>query len=56
MSAGSLRASKQQVYVDQHRGIGQSVEESLRLLDEMMSHPDYTKGVAALQRKRPPNF
>ena len=56
VSAGSLRASKQQVYVDQHRGIGQSVEESLRLLNEMISHPDYQQGVAALQRKRPPNF
>ncbi len=56
VSVGSLRATRQQVYIDQHRGIGTSVERSLELLTEMMGHEDYRKGVAALRDKRPPDF
>lgn len=56
VSAGSLRASRQQVYLDQHRGIGTSVEQSLELLTDMMGHADYRKGVAALRAKQPPDF
>lgn len=56
VSAGSLRASRQQVYLDQHRGIGTSVEQSLELLTEMMGQADYRRGVAALRNKQPPNF
>jgi enoyl-CoA hydratase/carnithine racemase len=56
VSAGSLTASRQQVYIDQHRGVGQSVDRSLELLSEMMGHADYRKGVEALQNKRPPDF
>ncbi len=56
VSAGSLRASRQQVYLDQHRGIGQSVEESLKLLTAMMGEADYRRGVEALRAKRPPDY
>ncbi len=56
VSAGSLQASRQQVYLDQHRGVGTSVDQSLELLNEMMSQPDYRKGVKALQAKQPPQF
>ena len=56
VSAGSLAASRQQAYLDQHRGIGTSVDASLELLSEMMGHADYRKGVAALRARRPPDF
>lgn len=56
VSAGSLAASRQQIYLDQHRGIGTSVDQSLQLLTEMMGHEDYRKGVAALRSKQPPGF
>lgn len=56
VSAGSLRSTRQQVYLDLHRGIGTSVDESRDRLDQMMREPDYAKGVAALREKRPPEF
>lgn len=56
VSAGSLRVTRQQVYLDQHRGIGTSVERSLELLTEMMGHEDYRTGVAALRAKRQADF
>jgi len=56
VSAGSLRASKRQAYLDLHRGVGDAVGTSLELLNEMMAEPDYRKGVEALREKRPPEF
>ncbi len=56
VSAGSLRATRHQVYLDLHRGVGASVDESRDRLDDMMGEPDYAKGVAALRDKRPPGF
>lgn len=56
VSAGSLAATRQLVYLDQHRDIGTSVTESLRKLTAMMGEADYRKGVAALQEKRSPDF
>jgi enoyl-CoA hydratase/carnithine racemase len=56
VSAGSLAASRRLTYLDQHRGVGTSVDESLALLNQMMGQPDYRKGVEALQAKRPPDF
>ncbi len=56
VSAGSLAASRQQVYLDQHRGVGTSVEQSLELLTSMMGHEDYRKGVEALRNRQPPKF
>jgi enoyl-CoA hydratase/carnithine racemase len=56
VSAGSLRATRQQVYLDLHRSVASSVDDSLERLDRMMGEPDYRKGVAALRERRPPGF
>ncbi len=55
-SAGSLRATRHQVYIDQHRGIGDSVAHAKALLAAMMGHPDFAKGVAAMKAKQPPDY
>jgi enoyl-CoA hydratase/carnithine racemase len=56
VSRGSLAATKRQIALDLHRGLGDSVAESAVRLDAMMGEPDFAEGVAALDEKRPPNF
>ena len=56
VAAGSLRETRQQVYLDMHRPVGDSITESLRLLNEMMGSDEYRQGVKALVEKRPPDF
>lgn len=56
VAAGSLLATRQQVYLDLHRDVGQSVTESVRLIGEMMGGDEYKQGVRALLKKQPPNF
>lgn len=56
VAAGSLRETRRQVYLDMHRPVGDSITESLRLLDEMMRTDEYRQGVNALVEKRPPGF
>lgn len=56
VSAGSLRATRRQVYLDLHRSVAASVDDSLVRLDTMMGEPDYRIGVEALRQKRPPQF
>lgn len=56
VSPQALRASRQQVYLDQHRDVGQSVQQSMALLQEFMKTEEYREGVAALVEKRPPKF
>lgn len=56
VAAGSLRETRRQVYLDWHRPVGDSITESLRLLNEMMSTDEYRQGVTALVEKRPPDF
>ncbi len=56
VSAEALKQSRRMVYADQHRDIGQSVQESMHLLNVMMGSDDYRKGVQSLVEKRPPNF
>ncbi|MCP3857833.1 MAG: enoyl-CoA hydratase [Actinomycetia bacterium] len=56
VSRGSLATSKARVYADLHDDVGTAVDESRRLLEEMMRHPDFAEGVAALREKRPPIF
>lgn len=52
----SLRETRRQVYLDMHRDIGTSVNESIRLLDELMRTSEYKQGVQALVNKQPPGF
>ena len=56
VSAGSLAATRRQVYLDQHRGVGTSVVESIERLSTMMGQPDYRRGVEALRSKSSPDF
>jgi enoyl-CoA hydratase/carnithine racemase len=56
VSPGSLAATKQQVYVDQLRDVGASIDDAAERLRTMMREPSYAEGVAALNEKRPPNF
>ncbi len=56
VSPQALRASRQQVYLDQHRDVGASVVQSIELLHEFMGSEEYREGVSALVEKRPPNF
>jgi enoyl-CoA hydratase/carnithine racemase len=57
VSPAAARTTKRQLYDDLLRhDVGASVEESKRLLDEMMRGADYREGVAALLEKRPPHF
>ena len=56
VSPGSLRATKRQVYTDQHRDVGAAVVESQALMRQMMTEPAFAEGVAALNEKRPSQF
>ncbi|MCX7621790.1 MAG: enoyl-CoA hydratase-related protein [Acidimicrobiales bacterium] len=56
VSPGSLAVTKRQIYTDQHRDVGSSVEEAQLLMAQMMTEPSFAEGVAALTEKRPPNF
>lgn len=56
VAPGSLRETRRQVYLDLHRGAGESVADSMRLLNEMMGTDEYRQGVKALVEKRPPGF
>jgi enoyl-CoA hydratase/carnithine racemase len=56
VSPASVREAKRQLYADLHGDVGTAVAESERLLEEMVTGPDFAEGVAALQGKRPPAF
>jgi enoyl-CoA hydratase/carnithine racemase len=56
VSRGSLAATKRQIYLDLHRGLGASIDESAARLSQMMTEPDFAEGVAALTERRPPQF
>ena len=56
VAPSSLRETRRQVYLDMHRPVGDSITESLRLLNEMMGTDEYRQGVKALVEKRPPGF
>ena len=54
VSPMSLAASKRQIYTDQHRDVGASVNEANALISEMMKQSDYREAVAAWIEKRQP--
>lgn len=56
VSAGSLAASKRQIYTDLHGDIRTSVEDAQRRLDEMTTEDDYVRGVRALLNRESPDF
>lgn len=56
VSPASLAATKRALYLDLHRGVGESVDESERLLREMARGAEYHEGVSALLEKREPRF
>jgi enoyl-CoA hydratase/carnithine racemase len=56
VSPGSLRETKRQIYADLHRDVGSAVREADRLLERMMTEPDYREAVAAYLEKRPPRW
>jgi enoyl-CoA hydratase/carnithine racemase len=56
ISPRSSAETKRQVYLDQHRDVGTSVERAERLLEQMMTEPEFAEGVQALNEKRPPEF
>ncbi len=56
VAGASLTATREMVYSDLHRGVGESVVDSLARLDSMMGSPDYRKGVRALAERRPAEF
>lgn len=55
-SPGSLRMTKRQIYADLHRPLNEAVEESERLLDAAITHPDCREGIAAWLEKRTPKW
>jgi len=52
VSPGAARATKHQIYLDQHRDAAASVRDAERRLEEMIRHPDYAEGVKAWMAKR----
>eukprot|EP00037_Helgoeca_nana_P011801 m.106123 g.106123 ORF g.106123 m.106123 type:complete len:305 (+) comp21063_c0_seq2:180-1094(+) len=54
VSPGALAATKRQVYLDLHRGVGAAVADADTRLNAMMRDPDYGEGVAAFTQKRLP--
>jgi enoyl-CoA hydratase/carnithine racemase len=56
VSPASVATTKRQIYTDLHRDVASSVEEANRLLERMMTEPDYREAVAAYTEKRPPRW
>lgn len=57
VSPTAVAVTKRQLYTDLLRtDVGASVEDARRLLEELMTLPDYREGVASLREKRPPRF
>ncbi len=56
VSPGSLAATKRQVYTDLHRDIGSAVDEADRLVNTMVTEPDFAEGVQAMVERRPPRW
>ena len=55
-SPGAVAATRHMTYLDQHRGVGESVADSRNRLNLMMGSSEYRQGVEALRHKQPPAF
>ena len=56
VSPNSIKQTRWQIYKDLHRDAASSVEDSERLLKEMMKEQDYQEGVQAFLDKRNPKW
>jgi enoyl-CoA hydratase/carnithine racemase len=57
VSPSAVATTKRQLWTEvSSPDVGEAVETSKRLLNEMMGEPDYREGVAALRERRPPRF
>lgn len=56
ISPASLKATRHQVYLDQHRSAAVAIEDSKTRLEEMMRQEDYRIGLRAMLGKRKPNW
>ncbi len=56
VAAASLASTRHMIYLDLHRGVGESVNDSLTRLNSMMGSEDYRKGVRALRNRQPAEF
>lgn len=56
VSPGALRETKNQIYTDLHRDAATAVHHARRLIDRMMTEPDFREGVVAFMEKRPPRW
>jgi len=52
----SLMLMKQQVYRHLNANLEEAMRESLRLMDESLTRPDFKEGVSSFLERRPPNF
>jgi enoyl-CoA hydratase/carnithine racemase len=55
-SPTSLAVMKRQVYTSLTRELGPAMEESIRLMQESFTRPDFPEGVSSFLEKRPPKF
>ena len=56
VSPHSLAATRQQVWLDQHRDVRAAVRHAGSLLEEMMAEPDFQRGVQAMVERRSPGW
>ena len=57
VAPASATTAKRQLYAELLQGdVGAAVEDSKRLIGELMGQPDYAEGVRALLERRPPRF
>ena len=56
VSPNSIKQTRWQIYKDLHRDAASSVEDSEKLLQEMMKEQDYQEGVQAFLDKRNPKW
>ena len=56
VARSSLAATRRQVYLDLHRDVATSVDDSLARFEAHMGSEEYREGVAALGEKRRPEF